>query len=204
MTSGHVRPNLSDVATNGPLRNLCWRPYVLPALPIAVAQVVWTHFASPHQHSALAVALLVLGPAALALRRRYPLAVLGAVFADTLTYSLLGYAQGPVWLALIAAFFAASSQGHRWVAWASLVFGYVVFMWLVPLADQGPLPSLPVALGVAAWMAALGAVAELIALRRHERARRLAGGTKRTGAGRVRSASASPESSTTCWLITSR
>jgi signal transduction histidine kinase len=111
-------------------------------------------------------------------------AVLGAVFAITLAYSLLGYAQGPAWLALIVAYFAAASQGHRWLAWASLVIGYPVFVWLVPLANMGPLPSLPVALGTAAWMAALGAVAELSRVRsqraieaarqRHEEDRRRA------------------------------
>src|SRR6266536_1089743 len=77
-----------------------WPPAVLLVVLMAVqlaGSVVAGH-GQPDRRSldALAVALLIAGPATLWLRRRYPLPVLGAVVAVTLTYLLVGYPYGPV------------------------------------------------------------------------------------------------------------
>ncbi len=70
---------------------------------------VGTYFAAWHQPGhrpvdAGAIALVIVSAGALALRRRYPVAVLGLVFGTTLIYFVLGYASGPIWLALIVAY----------------------------------------------------------------------------------------------------
>ena len=85
--------------------------------------------------------LLAAGPAALPARRRRPVAVLAAAFAATLGYSLLSYPGGPIWLALIVAFFTALITGHRRAAYGSLLAGYGSFLWLTALAAGRPGPS---------------------------------------------------------------
>src|SRR5689334_25442330 len=76
------------------------------AAALAVVLSVGTYFSAWHQHGhrsvdAGAIALVVASAGALALRRRYPVAVLALVFGTTLIYFVLGYASGPIWLALI-------------------------------------------------------------------------------------------------------
>ena len=82
----------------------------LLAAALAAFLVVGTYFASQGQQhrrpfDAGAVALLVVAAGALAWRRRYPVPVLGVVFGAALVYNVLGYANGPLWLALIIAYF---------------------------------------------------------------------------------------------------
>ena len=72
-------------------------------------------------------------PASLVWRTRAPVAVLGVVFATTLAYAALGYPEGPVYFSLIVAFCTTLLTGHRRVAWATIVMGWVTFLWLPPL-----------------------------------------------------------------------
>src|SRR5690606_22859265 len=77
-----------------------WRDAVL-AIPIAFVQVVGSFGASGGQPErepldTLAIVLLLLGPAALVVRRRYPVAALAVVLSTTLLYLVLGYPYGPV------------------------------------------------------------------------------------------------------------
>ena len=57
---------------------------------------------------------LLVSAAALALiwRRRWPVAVLGVVFAATLVYFVIGYHDGPIWFPLIIAYFTAAVRGY--------------------------------------------------------------------------------------------
>ena len=110
--------------------------------------------------------LLTSGPAALIVRRRWPVAVLMVAFAATFCYVLLGYPGGPIWMALIVAFGMALVSGHRIAAYMSLLIGYPCFVWLVNLVNGQPLPSGWIAAGIAAWMLLLVAASELVRNRR--------------------------------------
>jgi signal transduction histidine kinase len=151
--------------------------YLLP-LAVGVIQIVGTHFAGLRQPDrlgldALGLILLGAGPAALVFRRRSPVGVLAFVLATTLGYLLVGYPRGPIFLALIVAFVNAVMSGHRVAAVASLVVGYISFLWLPYLAGREASPKLAGALGLAAWLLVLLTVAE-IARSRRERALELA------------------------------
>jgi signal transduction histidine kinase len=147
--------------------------FLLP-LPIALIQIVGTHFAGLRQPErmdldAFAILLLAAGPAALFLRHRYPAAVLGFVLAITVGYFLLDYPRGPIFLSLIVAFVTAVMSGHRIAAVTSLVVGYSALSFLPYLVGTDPPPTWAEALGVAAWLLVLLAGAE-IARSRRERA----------------------------------
>jgi signal transduction histidine kinase len=116
--------------------------------------------------NALSVLLLVGGPAALVMRRRYPTTVLIFVLGTTLTYFLLDYPRGPIFLALIVAYVGAVMSGRRIAAMATLAAGYLAFLWLGLLLGVGNAPGTGEALGVAAWLLVLAAIAELARGRR--------------------------------------
>lgn len=138
---------------------------------IAVVQVAGTYLAGRHQverepFDALAGALLAAGPAALIVRRRFPVAVYAAAFASTLAYVSLGYPRGPIFFGLIAAFLTVVLAGHRVVGWVGLAAGYVAFL-AVDVVFQGADPPgwIP-AVGLAAWLLVLAAAGEGIRIRR--------------------------------------
>ncbi len=114
----------------------------------------------------VAYALLAAGPAALVVRRRLPSVALTLAFAATLAYALLGYARGPIFLALIIAFFTAVLKERRGFAWTVLALGYGAFLFLPHWAGQERAPSLAVAVGLAAWLLLLAAAAEGLRARR--------------------------------------
>jgi signal transduction histidine kinase len=149
------------------------RTYLLP-LVVGVIQIVGTHFAAFRQQErpsldALGVLLLIAGPAALVLRRRYPASVLWFVLGTTLSYILLDYPRGPIFLALIVAFVTAVMSGRRLMAIITLIVGYLAFLWLPYLVGTERAPSLGQALGLAAWLLVLFTVSE-VARSRKERA----------------------------------
>jgi signal transduction histidine kinase len=133
-------------------------------------QVVLTHAAARHQADRTALdgwayALLVVGPAALFFRRRWPVPVLAFVFAATLAYWLLGYPHGPNFVALIAAFVTVAVRGYRVVTWGALGLGYVAFLGLGALVGVVDLRWGAV-VGTAAWLLVIGAGTELFRSRR--------------------------------------
>jgi signal transduction histidine kinase len=133
----------------------------------AVVQVGVTRVASEHQTGvrsldALGVGLLLAGPAALLARRRWPLATYVTVFAITMAYWLLDYPDGPAPLSLLIAFVNLALTGQRAVAWTGLVLGYVVAAWIAPRIDEGPWPDWGLAAGLAAWLALVAVVTELV------------------------------------------
>ena len=128
---------------------------VVLAVVAGLIQVGGTALAARHQTDVRMLdvpgyLLLAAGPAALIVRRRWPVAVLWVAFATALCYLLLGYPGGPIWIALIVAFGTALFFGHRIAAYISLLVGYPCFGWLVNLVNGQPLPSGWVAGGLAA------------------------------------------------------
>src|SRR5436309_15130076 len=98
--------------------------------------------------------------------RRYPRAVLGAVFAITLLYTALGYPDGPIFISLAIAFVNVVLHGRWTLALASLAAGYPLFLWLGPAFGNNPAPTLGEALGTAAWLLVLTGAAAVILTRR--------------------------------------
>ncbi len=150
---------------------------VLVALVVGFVQISGAIFAARHGRfgdpepvrralDAFGFVLLGAGPAALVVRHRYPGGVLLATFGATLAHSLLGYPRGPVFLALAVAFFTAMRHGRRLIAWLVLAAGYVSFLWLGYLLGVDQAPTVGEAVGLAAWLLVLGAVAEWIRVRR--------------------------------------
>ena len=138
---------------------------------IGVVQVGGTYLAGRHQvdresFDVLAGLLLATGPAALVVRRRYPVPVYLTAFSATLAYVALGYPQGPIFLSLIAAFLTVAVAGHRIVAWTMLAVGYVSFLLTGAVFGDEPGPGWVPALGLAAWLMVLAAIGEGVRVRR--------------------------------------
>jgi signal transduction histidine kinase len=142
--------------------DLRWWPDVFPALLVALLQVGGTAAASHRQPerwslNALGVALLLAGPVALLVRRRWPEVSLAVAFVAALAYWLTDYPRGPAGFpALIVALVSAVLAGRRAFAWGTLAVGYLGFTVLPPL------------LGQESWV--LGTGAEIIRSRRERRA----------------------------------
>jgi len=141
------------------------------ALTVLVAPV--SFLAQAHQPQAgntrldaIAVVLMVAASAVLVLRRRYPVAVLAAVFALILTYFSLGYPNGPVWLTMIIAFVGATFAGKRLAAVVVGVIGFGAIPWFGYLIRHQKPPSIGGVLGVAAWVIVLFGVGEVVRIRR--------------------------------------
>jgi signal transduction histidine kinase len=145
---------------------------VLVAAGIAVIQVVGSFGAAHGQEGhreldALAVAILIAGPALLVFRHRAPSAVLVSILAMTLVYDARDYPHGPGFLVLIVAFFTAANMGRRRVAIASLIAGYAGVMWLGWLVGSKPFPSLGAMVAAAVWLTCLFIASEIVRVRRN-------------------------------------
>ncbi|HEX6132138.1 MAG TPA: histidine kinase [Actinomycetota bacterium] len=158
------------------------RPRILPDVLLAAGltafMLLGTYFASHGQpgrraFDAGAVALLVLAGAALVARRRHPVATLVAVWFVTFAYLVLGYAMGPIWLALIVAYFTAVVRGHGIPAAAIAVAGFLVFPWLDRLLRDASGPSGVALAALGAWLLVILGVAEAIRIRRERAAEAL-------------------------------
>ena len=151
----------------------------LGAAALAAFVVVGTYFASHNQETphrafdAWAVVFVVIAAGALALRHRWPVPVLLVVFAATLAYFALGYVNGPIWLALVIAYFTAIVAGHRLAPAIVAVVGYAIFPWLDWWLRGLNEPSLSALAALAAWLLVLFGVAEGIRIRRERAAETL-------------------------------
>jgi signal transduction histidine kinase len=152
-----------------------WRGRVGLAVIVALVQVVGARWAEHHHVigrplGPVGYALLLAGPVALLLRRRYPLPVLAITLAATLAYLVLNYPYGPVLLAPLVAILAAVRAGQRYGVWAlcaSAYLGYVVFGRLVPVIGATPTraPGLGDALALGIWLLIVGALADAVRIR---------------------------------------
>jgi len=105
-------------------------PTAVIVLVAAVIQVMGTLFAAARQPDhrpldLLAFVLLLLGPAALSLRRRAPLAMLPVAALATGAYLALGYPWGPVVLSFALALILTAAAGKRALAWTVAGIGAV-------------------------------------------------------------------------------
>ncbi|MEU6084448.1 histidine kinase [Streptomyces sp. NPDC047108] len=155
------------------------RPLWISSLVVAVIQSVGTNAAAQDQSGrasldAFARVLLVLGPALLVLRYRYPRVAVFGASAVTVVYFAGGYPYGPVFLSVAVACFAAIVTGHRRAAWsavgmlwvAHVLVAFWLFPWLPPAGDASP-PWFQ-ELGFVAWAVAIIAVSELAGVRREQ------------------------------------
>lgn len=144
---------------------------VIPVAFILFIQVVGTYFAGLDEEAFRpydlgAAILLAAGPASLLLRGRFPVGVLAFTLFTTGTYFVLGYPHGPIFFALLVAFFGAALAGKRAAAATSIAIGYVTFVWLGYWVGTRPAPGLAGALGAAAWLLVLFTVSEIARGRR--------------------------------------
>jgi len=110
-----------------------WRgaPPVRLALFAGAIQVIGSRFAAHDQLAARSLnlwgyLLLLAGPAALLLRRRYRVPVVAATIAVTVAYLVLGYPYGPVFFAPIVAMIGALREGKRVPVWILTGAGYAL------------------------------------------------------------------------------
>jgi signal transduction histidine kinase len=143
---------------------------VLLAIAAAAVQlsVIFMAHSQPDREGidALAVTLLLAGPAALLLRRRAPVTVLGVTTLVTLAYWTLDYPRGPVIAAVAVAFVGAVLDGHRAAAWAKLALAAVAFPLLPALVGDEPVPTLAKGFGIVVWLFLVAAGAEIIRAKR--------------------------------------
>jgi signal transduction histidine kinase len=150
-------------------------PAIGPAVGIAIIQLVGCA-AAAHLNpgtrplAGYGYALLVVGPAALVLRRRWRVTSLTVVLAATLAYYLLDYPYGPAFLALLAAVLGTVRAGYRPAAQVLCAAGYAIYVLtgrLVPEIGGFPVrrPSLGTAIGLAAWLVFVLVLAEGIRVR---------------------------------------
>jgi signal transduction histidine kinase len=152
-----------------------WRRHRAPGVALAVvlslvevlgAQAAGRDQAYPRELTQLSAVLLMLGPTALALRRRYPVAVQAVAFGTAIGYVLAGYPPGPFFLAPTVALFTAVRAGRRTPAAVVAGAGYLAYVgggwWF---ADQVGVPAgarldLRDALVAAVWLLAVFAIGE--------------------------------------------
>ncbi|WP_217913947.1 sensor histidine kinase [Miltoncostaea marina] len=147
------------------------------AAALAAVQVAGTTLAARGQDDrraldAAAYALLVAGPAALALARRRPVGALWAVTAATLAYLVAGYPFGPVVLSVVAALVIAVAAGHRWHAWAAAAALYGGHFAGMEARDLAPGASAEALVGVGTWLVITLTAAEVVRGARERRAAR--------------------------------
>jgi signal transduction histidine kinase len=143
-------------------------PTAVIVIAVAVVQVVGTVFASARQPDhrpldAFAFALLLLGPAALSLRRRAPLVMLPVAAAAVAAYLALGYAWGPVFLSLALAFVFSAAAGKRWQTWT--VAAACAAVLVAGAAGSGDEFALVRAFAGTSWLAILVLLGEGVRLR---------------------------------------
>ncbi|MET7617291.1 sensor histidine kinase [Streptomyces sp. NPDC005408] len=121
--------------------------------------------------------LLLIGPAILLLRNRWPVFSVFGVCATALVYFAAGYPYGPVFLTVAVGAFAAVVSGHRRAAWwavgglwvCHLLIAHWLYAYLPPSHDRAA--PWGQQLVIAAWVVAILAASELVRVRREVWAR---------------------------------
>jgi len=151
--------------------------FVDGALAVGLAALITlvTYFASHEQPARRpfdigTVVLIWVAAGVLVARRRHPVLVLEVVFGAILVYFVAGYANGPIWLALIVAYVTAVLGGHRRAAAITAVAGFLIFPWLDYLIRDGRAPSAAALAGLAAWLLVLLGGSEIARVRRERAA----------------------------------
>jgi len=145
-------------------------PLFLPVF-VAVVQVVGTRVVQQHSHpqhplDALGYALLLLGPACLLFRTRWPVAVCAGTTAVAAGYLWAGFPVGPVLLSFVVGFVGAVLSGHRRPAWLSMAGLYAVHLAVAIGTHDFHGRS---ELGLLAWLLLLILAAEVVRTRSEHR-----------------------------------
>jgi signal transduction histidine kinase len=139
-------------------------PLVLLGVQLTLAATdssMWHLFSGPRSLGPVDWVLLVVGPVALAARRRHPVLVVWVTLAATLGPSGTGLTQ----LSFLVAFFMAATAGHRYPAWLALALTFVWTIWLAPVAYGYRVPPANDALALAGWLLAVAIAAEATRIR---------------------------------------
>jgi signal transduction histidine kinase len=165
---GWLRACLAGSRGQWPSTGRQWAADAAIAAVVIAIELAGSHAAAswgqhlPHQPppGTVAYVLLALGGVALLARRRYPVSVLAFVLATTL--AAMALQASLIWFALIVAFFTAVQARQRAAAVTSLVIGYLAAVW-PPWEIGGPgYSTVAFALELAAGLAFLLMVSELI------------------------------------------
>ena len=143
----------------------------LLAATVGLIQLVGGHGANANQSDVTVLdgfgyLLLAVGPAALVVRRGYPMPVFLVTLAAAIGYVARGYGYGPIFLSLVVGFLTAAVDGSRWRSYPLVPAGYLLLVWPVPVLIGRPPPSWWQALGIAAWLLVLVSIAEGVRQRR--------------------------------------
>jgi signal transduction histidine kinase len=146
------------------------------AFGIGLFQVVGSFGAAENQPErrgidALALVLVLLGPAALARSDRQPLLAAAVAIGAVDLYIGLGYPYGPIFVSLVVALFVAVQACPRRSVWSLAALGYAGFVLAAvidPRRDEGP--SLAHLALVAGWLVVVLAVSEVVRVRRAQAA----------------------------------
>jgi signal transduction histidine kinase len=149
----------------------------LIAVGIAVFQLVGSFGAAHNQPErkgidALALVLVLLGPAALAVRDRWPLGAVAVAAGAADLYVGLGYPYGPIFVSVVIALFNAVQHADRTRVLALAALGYAGFV-LAYMIDGAPAAVRWEHLVlVAGWVAVALTVSEVVRVRRDQAAER--------------------------------
>ncbi|HLU71740.1 MAG TPA: sensor histidine kinase [Nonomuraea sp.] len=151
-----------------------WGLDLLYALAVAAAQVGLSFSASMGQPDrepvdAVAVALLLVGPVGVLVRRKYPVGAAVVTLVATYLYTWLGYPFGPGYLAAIILLFSMVTLGLRIQAWIMAGVTIVVFISYSHLWSGG-MTGLFHDLAVTAFVLLVMVMAELTRIVRERRA----------------------------------
>ena len=121
---------------------------------------------------AVALVLVLLGPAALAARDRWPLVAVAVSVAAADLYIGLGYPYGPIFLSVVVALFAAVQAGHRRSTWWLAAAGYGGFVVASLVDPRATAPGAVHLALVAGWLVVVLAVSDVVRIRRDQAAQR--------------------------------
>ncbi len=143
------------------------------ALAIAAFQLVGSFGAADNQPErkpidALAVVLVLLGPAALAVRDRWPVVAAAAAVGALDLYISFGYPYGPIFVSAVVALFSLVQAGDRRATLLLAGFGYAGYLVAARIDPRGERPSLVHLALVAGWLVVVLAVSEVVRIRREQ------------------------------------
>ncbi|CAN5782368.1 sensor histidine kinase [soil metagenome] len=143
---------------------------VVVALQLGVTAIATDHNPDEGQLNVFRVVMLVIAALAVPARLWYPRAALAVAFVATLLAWTFARPPGPVFAALVITLSYVVLTGHRRLAMVAAAAGYVAFPWLgVVTGHQDALPF-AFLLGLAAWLATLISVTEVVRSRRERAA----------------------------------
>jgi signal transduction histidine kinase len=150
------------------------RPSIwLTALGVAVLGIVGSFGAAGGQPDrraidASAVLLLLIGPAALAVRDRWPVGAASAAIAAACIFIGAGYPFGPIFLSVVVALFTAMQSGRRVQTLLVATAGYFAFFAALQLDSRTTDVSWLHWALVAGWLAVILTVSEVVRVQREQ------------------------------------